>query len=114
MLRGEESPGALIALGFTFHGEPGNLRIDYPSTQEPSITEFPLSDFAHGLVTAWARGTGLDLWASVVLMTDWIEIRDLESTDGEVLLDALYAAAAGEEVSDEALAIARRETTSAP
>jgi hypothetical protein len=75
--------------------EPGKLRIEYPNTPELVISRFPLSDLGHGLVTSSVRRTDLELWASVVLMSDWIELGDLVPAHGEVLWDALCAAAVG-------------------
>jgi len=107
VLRAEEPPETLTGLGFSIEGDALNLRVEYPSGQA-NVETFPLSDLATGLVRAWAHGTDLHLWASVVLMVDWIDVDDLDSPEGEVLRDALWSAAGGDQISDEALTVARR------
>lgn len=69
---------------------------------------FSLAEIAHGLLTARNHDDGA-LWANVVLMVDSFDFGDaIESTDGEVLLEALYDVSNGEEVSDDTVAVLRR------
>ena len=97
---------ALATLGFSIQGEPPHLRITYPSVA--TVVSFPIADLATGLIAMWARGTDLALWASVVLMVDRIDVADLDSVDGQVLINALWDAAGGGLVSDEAINTAHR------
>jgi hypothetical protein len=58
-----------------------------------------------GLLAAWARGTDLAEWA---IVTRELVISDEEDSPAwETLMDALWSAAFGEGVPDEALALAR-------
>jgi hypothetical protein len=64
-------------------------------------------DVASGLLANYARGTTLKQWASVVLAANFIDFVELEVDDDELLLEALWAASAGEEISEESLRAAR-------
>jgi len=106
-VRGEESTDALRAMGFTIEGSPGNLTVDYPHPADDATVSVSLSDLARGLVVAWARGHGLQEWASLVVMVDWIEVEGTDSGDGQVLWEAVWSSAGGDGVSDRALEVAR-------
>lgn len=107
VLRADEPPDTLASLGFVIDGDSPNLRIAYPAGPA-EISRFPLSDLATGFVRAWASGAAFDRWASVVLMTDWIEVDGLDTNEGQVLLNALWSVAGGEPMSEEALDLARQ------
>jgi hypothetical protein len=40
-------------------------------------------------------------------MTDWIEVEDLETSDGEILWKAVWSVAGGDDAPDAAFALAR-------
>lgn len=107
-VRGEESTDALRSLGFTIHGSPGNLSVDYPQGERNAAVHISLGDLACGLVVAWARGSGVQEWASLVVMVDWIDVEGTDNGDGQLLWDALWSASDGDGVSDEALEVARQ------
>jgi hypothetical protein len=64
-------------------------------------------DVASGLLANYARGTTLKQWASVVLAANFIDLVELEVGDNELLLEALWAASADEEIPEESLQAAR-------
>jgi hypothetical protein len=105
VLRAAEPAEALATLGFTISGAAPNLRIDYPAGVG-EVHQFPLADLASGFVRASTWEAGFDRWASVVVMTDWIEVEDLETRDGEILWEAVWSVAGGEDASEAALALA--------
>jgi hypothetical protein len=107
VVRAEEPPESLTTLGFAIEGEAHNLRIDYPAGRA-EIHTFPLTDLATGFVRAWATGTDFSRWASVVVMTDWIDVDDIDTGDGRTLWDAVWSLAGGDDVADEILGLARR------
>jgi len=107
VLRAEEPPETLTTLGFTVTGDTRNLQIDYPSGLA-EVHTFPLADLATGFVRAWASGRDFNRWASVVVMTDWIDVDGIDTTDGRALWDAVWSVAGGNEPDDGALAVARR------
>ncbi len=83
------------------------LRIDYPAGRA-EIHTFPLTDLATGFVRAWATGTDFSRWASVVVMTDWIDVDDIDTGEGRTLWDAVWSVAGGDEPADDTLGLARR------
>ena len=101
----------LHKLGFTIDRTPGNLSVDYPPPKEEMICTFPIGDLARGLLVAWARGNELQEWATLVVTVDWIEVEGIDSPEGEVLWEAVWGAAGGDEVTDDALELARRLAT---
>jgi hypothetical protein len=107
VLRAEEPPDALASLGFAIEGDERNLRLNYPAGRV-EIHTFPLADLATGFVRAWATGTDFNRWASVVVMTDWLDVADIDTSDGRTLWDAVWSVASGDETSDEILDLARR------
>lgn len=107
VLRAEVPPDTLASIGFTIQGEAHHLRIDYPAGPS-EIHTFPLSDLAIGFLRASGVGTELSRWASVVVMTDWIEIADIDTEDGRMLWDAVWSVAGDDKPGDDALRLARR------
>ena len=63
----------------------------------------PLEDFAYGLIASWAKGPeSLQLWSRLVLAINSIDFGAFESDSrGELLLEAIWDAAAGRTHLDE-------------
>lgn len=107
VLRAEEPPEAISTLGFTLGGDAPNLRIGYPKGRA-NVHTFPLADLATGFVRAWVSGgTNFTLWASVIVMTDWIDVEGLNTSDGRALWEAVWTVSGGDQPADDALALAR-------
>jgi len=105
VVRGDRPIEALSGAGIQLESTKGGLRVDIPAGFK---VELPLVDLAFGLLASWARGTELREWASTILAVSEIEFTEIDSRDGEALLDALWTAAAGEGVSDVSLEAARQ------
>jgi hypothetical protein len=104
IVRGEVSFRDLSALGVQLTENGKHLTYSRPLV----LDELSLSDLAIGLTTHWLRGSELREWATVMLMLSDIQFVEAESSEEETLLGALWAAAAGEDVDESALALARR------
>lgn len=107
-IRGEEEMAdAVAAIGIETHEEHQSLTLDVPS--DVPVVVPSVADIARGLLAMWARG-GSDLqgWAQHVLALvdiDLVKVEDHPS--GELILDGIWDAAAGNEIDDRALAAAR-------
>lgn len=105
VVRGDRPVEALANLGIEIENTGAGRRVTTPAG---FLIHLPLADLAFGLLASWARGTELRDWASIIMMASDIEFDDIETDYGVTLLDALGAAAAGEEVPEEALDVARK------
>ena len=106
VVRGDRPVEALTDVGIGIEFTETGRRVTTPA--EFLVRRLPLADLAIGLLASWARGTDLRDWASVIMMVPDIEFDDIETDDGVTLLDAIGAAAAGEEVPQAALDVARK------
>ena len=88
--------------------------VDGSRLQQGSLFGFlwPISPSAY--LASSASSTELRDWASVIMMVSDIEFDDIETGDGSALLDALGAAAAGEDVPEQALDVARKPLSDYP
>ena len=105
VVRGERPIDELAHVGVLVADTEHGRRIEVPAG---FVVALPLVDLAVGLIASWARGTQLREWAAVMLMLSNIEFSDMDSSDYEMLLEALWAASAGEEIPEESLAVAKR------
>jgi hypothetical protein len=111
-VRGESEWQVLLSLGASIDLDAGGLslieRADAP-VYEPSA-----QDVAAGLLVHWAVGTSLRDWARLVLAVGMVDLASLEDHPaGEVLLNALWDAAGGCDVSEAAIDKARETTAAA-
>jgi len=88
------------------------MRIDYPSPNPPVIT-FSLADLATGLLRATQHAEDPALWGAIVLMVDSFDFDDIDSGDGQLLLEGLYDLSNGGELSGETVEVAHRRATRA-
>jgi hypothetical protein len=106
-VRGERDWEDLTALGARLSFDTDGLHLDEPAdapVYEPSIGEV-----AAGLMCHWAVGTTLRDWARIVLATGMLELSGLEDqSEGDLLLEAIWDAAQGTEISALQLDVARR------
>jgi hypothetical protein len=105
VVRGDRPVDALADVGIGIENTAAGRRVTTPAG---FLVQLPLADLAFGLLASWARSTELRDWASVIMMVSDIEFADIETDDGVTLLDALGAAAAEEEVPEQALDVARK------
>jgi hypothetical protein len=105
VVRGERPIDDLAQVGVLVKNTERGRRIDVPAGFGVAL---PLQDLAVGLLASWARGTELRDWATVMLMLSDVEFAEMDSSDYEMLLEALWAASAGEELPEESIAVARR------
>jgi hypothetical protein len=105
VVRGERPIDDLAHVGVLIKQTEQGRRIDVPAELGVAL---PLQDLAAGLLTSWARGTDLRDWATVMLMLSDVEFAEKDSSDYEILLEALWAASAGEELPEEWIVVARR------
>lgn len=100
--RGEAPVSDLSALGIIVAGDPPALSITVPPDVPLVVT---LADLSTGLLAEWARGTDLAVWAFVV--RELVNVAEENSQAWDLLMNALWSAAFGEDVSEEALSLAR-------
>lgn len=107
-VRAETEWPVLEMLGLQLDLGESTLKIDEPAGV-PVISP-RAEDIALGLAGAYGRGnTWLRDWARVLLASNFIDLVALEDhPQGELLLGAIWAAAAGEGIDEHALDIARR------
>ena len=106
VVRGEDPPEVLTNLGVHIEHNHGSITVTPPP--DLAIPPCPLSDLARGLLTNWALGTGLQTWATAVLMIDAIQFVEADSPEEGRLLDAVWAAMTNQPIGDDALELARR------
>jgi hypothetical protein len=103
---GQGSVSDLAPIGVFVSGDPP----DWSVTLQRDIPEVRVSlgELSTGLLAAWATGTDLAEWALVT--RELVVVDEEDSPPWETLMNALWAAAFGEGVPDEALVLARRLT----
>lgn len=107
LIRGEEPVAdALRELSIEWSGDGGVSRVDIPPHSDEC--EVTIADLATGLLRHWVTTTALREWASTVLMLSGIQFVGGTSFEEAQLVEALWAAAAGEPLDDEALCLARQ------
>lgn len=110
-VRGETAWEALAGLGAQLTVSPMTLRIDEPA--DAPVFEPSAGDVATGLCAHWAVGVTLRDWARVLLATSMIDLRGLEDDpNGEILLEAVWAAADGADIDERQLKVARQLASS--
>jgi hypothetical protein len=104
-VRGETDTDALRRAGIEVAISDSGLRLWEPPGM-PVVTP-SREDIASGLLANYALGTTLREWAAVMLAANLIDFVELEAIDDDPLLEALWAAAAGDETPEDALDVAR-------
>ncbi len=107
VVRGDRPIGALAEVGVRLERTEEGHRVEIPAEFHVAL---PLVDLACGLLAMGARRMLLREWASTLVAISDIEFHGIDSDDGEALLDALWTAAAGGDMSERSLETARRLT----
>ncbi len=106
IVRGEVNWRQLERLGITARLSPALSKMDVPA--DVPVVEATQSDIARGLLAKAPSAEALREWATAIELAIFIGVEDLQDSEiGECLLEALAAAAAGEGVTDDALAVVR-------
>lgn len=105
-VRGEESWGVLEKAGIFIEIKNDGYEIANPWQL---IAKIHLRDMAQGLLAYHLASERMQQWASIILAgSSFLDLEEFElSPEGDVLLNALWDAAFGEEVSQEAVNVAR-------
>jgi hypothetical protein len=106
LITGTLSVSDLAPLGVLVEGEPPQCSVTIPA----GVSEVLVSprELSAGLLAAWARSTDLAEWALVT--RELVLADDEDSAAWKALMDALWSAAFGEGVPDDALSLARSLT----
>lgn len=105
-VRGESEWQVLLSLGASVDLDADGLSLEEPA--DAPVYEPSVQDVAAGLLAHWAIGTSLRDWARLILATGMVDLVSLEDHPaGEVLLNALWDAAGGSDVSEAAVEAAR-------
>ncbi|MGQ0824618.1 MAG: hypothetical protein ACT4OX_06245 [Actinomycetota bacterium] len=106
VVRGEVDASELAVIGVKIAWTDAGCTIDEPAGL--AVTKPSVEDIATGALVHWARSTGLRDWARVVLAATFLDLGAVEDHQhGDRVLEALWMAAAGDDLADDDLAILR-------
>lgn len=104
-VRGEGDWRDLTLLGAEIELDGSGLVLREPSGLP--VVRVSAADVACGLLGHWRRSTGLQDWARVLLATDTVDLSVFEdSPSQEILLEAVWDAAGGDDPPQAAIALA--------
>lgn len=105
-IRGDADASRLEEVGLRLTFTDVGFRVDQLARVE--VVTPTRADIARGLLAGYAGWTDLKAWASVLLGATVIDLVALEILDEDPILEAIWAAAAGEKLSSTALSAAHK------